>query len=183
MPNLSWKWYVHEKILSCLYIATQEFTWKKKWIFKQSAAPTLATLAGAANGLRPLAARWLAGIIVVFCPWKHKKRASKIAHNWPQTVFHSTAWLPKPGINLFSYYKYSSVSFSGFQRYNLQSYILKKRKIIFSRTLILEKRLLRKHSQFTYVPSVSGIRRRTFGRNLPRTRNISQLLLLFFVRR
>jgi hypothetical protein len=24
---------------------------KKKWIFKQSAAPTLATLAGAANGL------------------------------------------------------------------------------------------------------------------------------------
>ena len=35
---------------------------KKKWIFKQSAAPTLATLAGAANGLRPLAARGLAGI-------------------------------------------------------------------------------------------------------------------------
>ena len=36
---------------------------KKKWIFKQSAAPTLATLAGAASGLRPLAARGLAGII------------------------------------------------------------------------------------------------------------------------
>ena len=35
---------------------------KKKWNFKQSAAPTLATLAGAANGLRPLAARGLAGI-------------------------------------------------------------------------------------------------------------------------
>ena len=35
---------------------------KKKWIFKQSAAPTLATLAGAANGLRLLAARGLAGM-------------------------------------------------------------------------------------------------------------------------
>ena len=46
------------------YITTQEFTWKKKWIFKQSAAPTLTTLAGAANGLRPLAARGLAGIKV-----------------------------------------------------------------------------------------------------------------------
>ena len=34
--------HVHEKILSFLYIATQEFTWKKKAIFKQSAAPTLA---------------------------------------------------------------------------------------------------------------------------------------------
>ena len=38
---------------------------KKKWIFKQSAAPTLATLAGAANGLRPLAARGLAGIKII----------------------------------------------------------------------------------------------------------------------
>ena len=28
----------------------QRFYMKKKWIFKQSAAPTLATLAGAANG-------------------------------------------------------------------------------------------------------------------------------------
>ena len=40
---------------------------KKKWIFKQSAAPTLATLAtlaGAANGLRLLAAHGLAGIKV-----------------------------------------------------------------------------------------------------------------------
>ena len=36
---------------------------KKKWIFKQSAAPTLASLAGASNGLWPLAARGLAGII------------------------------------------------------------------------------------------------------------------------
>ena len=62
VPNLWQKWYVPEKILGCLYIATQEFTWKKKWIFKQSAAPTLATLAGAANGLRPLAVRGLAGI-------------------------------------------------------------------------------------------------------------------------
>ena len=52
--------YVHDRILCCLNIATQEFTWKK-WVFKQSAAPTLATLAGAANGLRPLAARGLAG--------------------------------------------------------------------------------------------------------------------------
>ena len=34
---------------------------KNKWIFKQGAAPTLATLAGAANGLWPLAARGLAG--------------------------------------------------------------------------------------------------------------------------
>ena len=25
-----------------------------------------------------------------FCPWKHKKRASKVAHNRPQTFFHST---------------------------------------------------------------------------------------------
>ena len=39
-------------------------TQKKKWIFKQSAAPTLATLAGAANGLRLLAAHGLAGIKV-----------------------------------------------------------------------------------------------------------------------
>ena len=35
---------------------------KKKWVFKQSTVPTLATLAGAANGLRPLVARGLAGI-------------------------------------------------------------------------------------------------------------------------
>ena len=42
VPNLGQKMYVPDKILGCLYIATQEFTWKKKWIFKQSAAPTLA---------------------------------------------------------------------------------------------------------------------------------------------
>ena len=36
------------KNFCCLYIATQEFTWKKKWIFNQSAAPTLATLASGA---------------------------------------------------------------------------------------------------------------------------------------
>ena len=62
MPNLWQKWYIPENFLSCLYIATQEFTWKNKWIFKQSAAPTLATLAGATNGLRPLSARGLAGM-------------------------------------------------------------------------------------------------------------------------
>ena len=48
-----------KKILCCLHIASLK---KKKWIFKQSAAPTPATLAGAANGLRPLTARGLAGI-------------------------------------------------------------------------------------------------------------------------
>ena len=53
--------YVHDKILCCLNIAIQEFPRKKKGIFKQNAAPTLATLAGAANGLRPLAARGLTG--------------------------------------------------------------------------------------------------------------------------
>ena len=39
-----------KKILCCLHIAIQEFPRKKKWIFKQSAAPTLATLAGAVGG-------------------------------------------------------------------------------------------------------------------------------------
>ena len=57
MPNLLQKLYVHEKILSCL----NRNLHKKNWIFKQSAAPTLATLACAANG-RPLAACGLAGI-------------------------------------------------------------------------------------------------------------------------
>jgi hypothetical protein len=32
-----------------------------------------------------------------FCPWKHKKQASKVAHNQPQT----TARLPKPAQNWF----------------------------------------------------------------------------------
>ena len=45
---------------------------KKKWIFKQSAAPTLATLAGAANGLRPLAARGLAGVICLLSHYLSK---------------------------------------------------------------------------------------------------------------
>ena len=57
--------YALNKILCCLNIAIQEFTWQNNLIFKQSAAPTLATLAtlaGTANGLRPLAARGLAGM-------------------------------------------------------------------------------------------------------------------------
>ena len=57
MPNLEQKLSSLKKILSCLNIASL----KKKWIFKQSAAPTLATLTGAATGRRPLAARGLAG--------------------------------------------------------------------------------------------------------------------------
>ena len=54
VPNLWQKWYVHDRILGYLNMNLHE----KKWIFKQSAAPTLATLAGAANGLR----RGFAGI-------------------------------------------------------------------------------------------------------------------------
>ena len=76
IPNLGQKMYVHEKILSCLnmnlhdkknkgsflsplsgkkctymkkfWAASIWIYMKKKWIFKQSSAPTLATLAGAA---------------------------------------------------------------------------------------------------------------------------------------
>ena len=50
---------------------------KKKWIFKQSAAPTLATLAGAANGLRPLAARGLAGIKLILTLFENVTKAIK----------------------------------------------------------------------------------------------------------
>ena len=43
----------------------------------------------------------------IFCPWKHKKRSSKVAHNRPQTFFSQVRpSCPNPPRIDFSYYEY-----------------------------------------------------------------------------
>ena len=65
MPNPDRKLYVPDKILGCLYTATQEFTWKKylvRWFFvsdhtdlsKEAYAENLAKIAAELRVLDPI---------------------------------------------------------------------------------------------------------------------------------